>query len=92
MTGVENVGGLISGNNQKITYTAFDKVATISEKVASDQMQLTITYGPDEQRWKTSLKKNNELQKTIIFAPDYEQITSTQVKTQLYYIGGSDGL
>jgi hypothetical protein len=38
------------------------------------------------------LKKNNVLQKTTIFAGDYEIITENGVTRQLYYISGGDGL
>lgn len=92
VTAVENTNKLLSTNDQIITYTAFNKAASISETVGTDKLLLNITYGPDQQRWKTELKKNNILQKTIIFADDYEAITEGGVTKQLYYISGGDGL
>ncbi|MDR1090409.1 MAG: FG-GAP-like repeat-containing protein [Prevotella sp.] len=92
VTAVENTGNLLPANDQIITYTAFNKAASISETVGTDNMLLNITYGPDQQRWKTELKKNDVLQKTIIFAGDYESVTEGSVTKQLYYISGGDGL
>ncbi|GAB6010243.1 polymorphic toxin type 23 domain-containing protein [Dysgonomonas reticulitermitis] len=92
VSSVENTNGLISTEDQVITYTAFNKAASISDKVGTDSLLLDITYGPDRQRWKSELKKNNALQKTIIFAGDYEVVTENGVTRQLYYISGGDGL
>lgn len=92
VTSVENTGNLSSSETQAITYTAFNKAASISEKVGADNLLLNFTYGPDQQRWKTELKKNNVLQKTIVFAGDYEAVTENGVTMQMYYISGGDGL
>lgn len=86
VTSVENTSKLLSTNDQIITYTTFNKATSISETVETDNLLLNITYGPDQERWKTELKKNNVLQKTIIFAGDYETITEGGVTKQLYYI------
>lgn len=92
VTSVKNVSGLLSPERQEITYTPFNKVSDISQKVGTDNLALSFTYGPDRQRWKTELKKNNVLQKTIIFGGNYEKVTENGVTKQLYYINGGDGL
>ncbi|MFT4223136.1 RHS repeat domain-containing protein [Dysgonomonas sp.] len=92
VTSVENTGNLSSSETQAITYTAFNKAASISQKAGADNLLLNFTYGPDQQRWKTELKKNNVSQKTIIFAGDYEAITENGVTMHMYYINGGDGL
>ncbi|WP_291582855.1 FG-GAP-like repeat-containing protein [Bacteroides sp.] len=89
---VDNTSGLISGNLQNIAYTAFNKVSSISETVGSDNYLLNITYGPDRQRWKSVLKKNNIVTRTTVYAGDYEKITENGVTKGLYYISGDDGL
>ena len=89
---VDNTGGLISENNQTIAYTAFDKVSSISETVGSNNYLLNITYGPDRQRWKSTLKTNNAVTRTIVYAGDYETVTEGGVTKQLYYLGGNNGL
>ncbi|GHV69850.1 hypothetical protein FACS1894199_19040 [Bacteroidia bacterium] len=53
---------------------------------------MTFTYGPDRQRWKTEHKKNDVLQKSIVFAGDYEKVSEGGTTKQLYYIYGGDGL
>ncbi|MCL1932217.1 MAG: polymorphic toxin type 23 domain-containing protein [Candidatus Azobacteroides sp.] len=78
---------MISTENQSVSYTAFNKVFNISEKVGADNYVQDFVYGPDQQRWKTTLKKNNNVVKTIIFAGDYEKITDNGVTQELYYIG-----
>lgn len=89
---VDNTGGLISENNQTIAYTAFDKVSSISETVGSNNYLLNITYGPDRQRWKSTLKTNNAVARTTVYAGDYEMVTEGGVTKQLYYLGGNNGL
>ena len=89
---VDNTSGLVSGNLQNIAYTAFNKVSSISETVGSDNYLLNITYGPDRQRWKSVLKKNNIVTRTTVYAGDYEKITENGTTKGLYYISGDDGL
>ena len=89
---VDNTGGLISENNQTIAYTSFDKVSSISETVGSNNYLLNITYGPDRQRWKSTLKTNNAVARTTVYAGDYEMVTEGSVTKQLYYLGGNNGL
>jgi RHS repeat-associated protein len=90
--GVENADNLLSENEQAITYTAFDKVASIHEVVGTDTCTLNIHYGSDKQRWKSILTKNGSVIRTTLFADDYEEITENGVTKQLHYIYGSDGL
>jgi len=92
---VENVdfnSTLMPSTLQSISYTAFNKATRLKEIVVADSMRLDIMYGPDEQRWKSILKKNGSDQKTIIFAGDYEKVTENGVVRELYYIGAPDGL
>ena len=89
---VDNTDGEISVNDQAITYTAFDKVASVSETVGSDSYLLNITYGPDRQRWRSVLKKNNAAARTIVFAGDYEIVTEGGVTKKMCYISSGDGL
>ena len=53
---------------------------------------LNITYGPDRQRWKSTLKTNNAVARTTVYAGDYEMVTEGGVTKQLYYLGGNNGL
>ena len=60
--------------------------------VGSNNYLLNITYGPDRQRWKSTLKTNNAVTRTIVYAGDYEMVTEGGVTKQLYYLGGNNGL
>jgi len=77
---------LMPSTVQSISYTAFNKATRLKETVVADSLRLDIMYGPDEQRWKSVLKKNGTDQKTIIFAGDYEKVTENGVTKELYYI------
>ena len=89
---VSNNDGYISENNQTITYTTFDKVSSISETAGSSNYLLNVIYGPDRQRWKSTLKTNNAVTRTIVYAGDYETVTEGGVTKQLYYLSGNNGL
>jgi len=69
---------------QNVTYNAFNMPQTISH----GNYLLNITYGPDRQRWKTELKLNNAVTKTMIFAGNYERITEGGVTKELIYMPG----
>jgi len=84
---VQNPGSLVSAGAQTINYTGFNKIYNISDTVGTDCYRLDFVYGPDQQRWKTTLKKNNIDTKTIIFAGDYEKVTANGITQELYYIG-----
>lgn len=88
VTSVTNSGSLIDSNTQSITYTPFDKAASISQ----GNYQLDITYGTDLQRWKSVLKNNGTVTRTTLYAGDYEKVTENGVTKQYYYLHGGNGL
>ncbi|MDR1153692.1 MAG: FG-GAP-like repeat-containing protein [Bacteroidales bacterium] len=85
---VDNTDGLVPEGDQAITYNAFNKVSQITETAGDETRQLDITYGPDGQRWKTELRKNGNVVKTVIFAGDYERVIKNDTTTHLYYMEG----
>ena len=70
VTSVQNTGNIVSAEKQTINYNGFNKVSDITETVGADDYRLDFMYGPDQQRWKTILKKNSSEVKTILFAGD----------------------
>ncbi|MDR2968813.1 MAG: RHS repeat-associated core domain-containing protein, partial [Tannerellaceae bacterium] len=78
----------IPDTDQQITYTAFHKADTVRE----NNYLLDFTYGPDRQRWKTVLKKYNVIQRTIVYAGNYETITEIGLRREISYINGPDGV
>lgn len=92
VTAVANTGALIPSTAQNIGYTTFNKASYLEETVGTDAFRLDIMYGPDQQRWKSVLKKNEGDVKTIIFAGDYEKFIDNGITRELYYIGAGAGL
>ena len=86
VTSVADYPGIVL--QQDDTYTDFNKAKTIT----NGDYLLDIVYGPDQQRVKSVLKKNNSIKKTTIFAGNYERITKNDTVTHLYYIAGGNGL
>jgi len=85
---IDNTAGLLSENEQNITYNAFKKAKQITESYNGQTHKLDIIYGPDQQRWKTELRKSNTLSKTSIYAGNYEKIIEGSITRQLYYLPG----
>ncbi len=85
---IENTGNLLNTRGQKIGYNAFNKASYLIDTVSNNAYRLDIVYGPDQQRWKTVLKKNGNPTKTVIFAGDYERVTKSDTITHLYYMPG----
>lgn len=91
LNAVEQVGnpaGDISLATQDITYTPFNKTATISENFDV----LTYTYGPDQQRKISELKNNGTTTKKIIYSGMYEKITIGSKIYEVHYISCGAGL
>ncbi|PJB54773.1 MAG: hypothetical protein CO098_19885, partial [Bacteroidetes bacterium CG_4_9_14_3_um_filter_41_19] len=84
-------------NKQEVTYTGFDKTATIRQYNPANQEQasaLEITYGPGQSRRMTKLYKAEGLIKTKIFVDgtfEIEEDANGNLR-QLHYINGGDGL
>ncbi|MCQ2958930.1 MAG: RHS repeat-associated core domain-containing protein [Bacteroidales bacterium] len=85
---VDNTGGLVSEVPQYVTYTPFNKVATVNQGTYN----LTITYGPDRQRCKTALSRNDTLLYTRYYADNYEEVHAGDTVYRYYYVYTSDGL
>ena len=87
---IENTGNLVSGVEQIVRYTPFNKVDTIRE----GNYRLEITYGPDQARKITRLYNNNVLEKTKYYiGGNYEvEIDGSGNERKLHYIYGGDGL
>ena len=87
VTSVTNTGKLISAEAQSVTYTPFNKVAS----VAQGSNSLAITYGPDRQRVRTVFR-NSGSQQTRIYADNYERLTINGSTQHMHYIYSPDGL
>lgn len=82
VTSVGNDLGYIPSTTQQATYTAFGKVESLTDGVYN----MTFTYGPDEERWKTVLRQNGTVERTTFYAGDYERVTENGVTRHFYYL------
>lgn len=74
---------------QDITYTSFNKTASIVE----NNNELLFTYNPNNERIKTELKQNGATVYTRFFSGNYEkQLDANNIATEVHYINGGDGL
>jgi len=89
---VTHPSNTISAETQQISYNSFNKVSSISETVNNQVYNLAISYGPDRQRIKSTLKENGTTIKTTLYAGAYERITKGDINTHLIYISGGEGL
>lgn len=82
VTSVGNDLGYIPSTTQQATYTAFGKVETLTDGAYN----MTFTYGPDEERWKTVLRQDGAVERTTFYAGDYERVTENGVTRHFYYL------
>ncbi|HOU97505.1 MAG TPA: FG-GAP-like repeat-containing protein [Bacteroidales bacterium] len=75
-------------NEQTIFWNTFNKAQTLTE----GEYRMELNYGINQQRIKTSLYYQNQLQKTKYFADNYEQVLEGNSTKHLYYIDGPYGL
>jgi len=84
-------------NKQELTYTGFDKTATIRQYNPANPEQasaLEITYGPGQSRKLTKLYHAGDLVKTKTFVDgtfEIEEDANGNLR-QLHYLSGGDGL
>lgn len=87
VTSVENLDGSITGASQATSFNGFGKVTRIID--GNEAYQMDITYGPDQQRWKSVLTKMGQPVRTTIYADDYEEVISADSTTRrFHYLDG----
>jgi RHS repeat-associated core domain len=82
VSAADNTSGYIPSTTQQVTYTPFGKVATLTD----GDYSMTFTYGPDQQRWMTVLKKNGTVKRKVFYAGDYERVTENGTTRHFYYL------
>ena len=89
---IENPGSLLTTLIQDIKYTAFNKTNELSATRNGYSYKLDVTYGPDQQRWKTVFEKKSGSTtlstQTTFYAGNYEKITEGGITRQFYYLRG----
>ena len=84
VTRVDNTEGLMPSTVQNITYDCFGKAERIEHV---DGKTLTITYGPDGQRWKSVLTNaQGSIEKTTFYGGDVESALTDREERIWYYL------
>lgn len=94
VTSVTKTAGTSPQTLQDITYTSFNKAATIQQRdpVTNLPLSYAITYGPDEQRVKTVYTDVANAVTTKYYAGSYEKEIKGTTTRQIHYIIGGTGL
>lgn len=85
---VDNPNGIISSNQQDITYTSFNQPQNIIE----GNYQYDISYGADQERRKSDLYNSSSLVQTRIYVGEYEKTISGLNVEEVHYIQSPSGL
>ncbi len=67
---------------QYVNYNSYSKVSSISQSPYT----MDFVYGPDCQRWKTTLKQDSTVMRTTLYGDNYERITENGVTRHFYYL------
>ncbi|WP_158563383.1 FG-GAP-like repeat-containing protein [Chitinophaga silvatica] len=86
--GAQTPPSVISTQTQNLTYTGFQKAATVTEGTYA----LDYTYGSDYQRIKSVLKNNGAVAETRYYLGDYEKQVKPTTTKHLHYIQGGNGV
>ncbi|MBR5706915.1 MAG: hypothetical protein IKX55_05020 [Bacteroidaceae bacterium] len=92
VTAVDNTSGILSMNNQTITYNSWGKASGVSQSDNTDSYSHSIVCGPDLQRVTSLTSKNNSTLYEKFYWDDYEERRVDSILYQYYYVYGSDGL
>lgn len=80
---VDNEKGIIPIRNQYAEYDGDGKI-----KQLSDGFQvMDFSYGPDGERWQTTLTLNGKTLRSTLYAGDYERISVNDTIREFYYLG-----
>ncbi|MCQ2229623.1 MAG: FG-GAP-like repeat-containing protein [Bacteroidales bacterium] len=92
LIGVENTSDVVSHETQSATFTPFNKVSKLTERHGNATFELTISYGPDNQRCKTQLKAGGAVSETRYYADCFERLVKGSTKTDILYVNTPEGL
>ena len=84
VTSIDNEYFLVSDSVQTVTYNNAGKATLIKE---GDSLRISISYGPDGERWKSVLTRNGQ-SLTTIYLGDYEERRTTQETKSFCYLDG----
>ena len=80
---VTNPQGLVSQETLETTFGDLGKI----EQIEQGDYETTIDYGPDGERWRSVLQDDGSVTRTVLYAGDYEMVTTGSVTRHFYYLG-----
>lgn len=83
---VDNTDGLIPSNALSTSFNILGLVSNIEDEDSNRVM--SFTYGPDLQRWSTTMSKNGQIERRTVYMGNYESITEGGVTREFYYLDG----
>ncbi len=84
---VDNTSKKIPTEALVTTFNDFGKIQTIEDESCGRRMD--FSYGPDLQRWTSTLSSNGKDSISTVYAGNYEKITENGVTREFYYLDGS---
>ena len=79
---VTNPDGLIDGMPQSVTYNGAGKVTGISE----GDYTLSIEYGTEDERWRSSLYEDGNLRRSVRYGDGYDFVMFNDTLRRIYYL------
>lgn len=84
---VDNAQGNIPSSTLNTLFNDFGKIQTIEDEDSGKSMD--FVYGPDMERWISSLTTNGDLSRTTVYAGNYEKISENGNTREFYYLDGN---
>ena len=82
---VDNVNGIIPSASLMTKFNGWGKIGRIAD--GNTLRSLDFSYGPDGQRWTTSLEINGKFAPIITYGDNYEKvITNNTITREFYYV------
>ncbi len=86
VVGVENSDGLIPSSTLSTVFNNLDRIQTIEDEGSGLTME--FDYGPDMQRWVSTIKSHGRDSITTVYAGNYEKIIQNGRTREFYYLDG----
>lgn len=83
---VDNTEGVIPTDALITDFNDLGKIQDIEDEDSS--RRIDFIYGPDLQRWYTSMTKDGHEERTTIYLDNYEKITENGITREFYYLDG----
>lgn len=86
VTYVDNPSGMPTDDLTTL-FNDFGKIQSIERPDSA--LKMNFIYGPDLQRWSSTLEKDNNTVRTVFYARNYEKIIENGTIREFYYLDGN---